>query len=234
MVWIDSERALEVEFVRQVGVLEVGGTVQQQTMLWDGAAGAVRPSRTKEGSHDYRYFPEPDLPPLVLTKKWIAQARRDLPELPSARRARFAAEYALGEYHVEVLTASPHLGEYYEAVARAHGEPKVAANWVMGEVLAQLKASGVEIGAFRVRPQDLARLLSAVPLEQPWTDERARRWWLANARRTRETSVHPPAESSAPSSAVGVDGSVGPCHRCAWWRARSRTAARRKMATSAL
>ncbi len=156
------ERALEVEFVRQVGVLEVGGTVQQQTMLWDGAAGAVRPSRTKEGSHDYRYFPEPDLPPLVLTKKWIAQARRDLPELPSARRARFAAEYALGEYHVEVLTASPHLGEYYEAVARAHGEPKVAANWVMGEVLAQLKASGVEIGAFRVRPQDLARLLDLV------------------------------------------------------------------------
>ncbi len=156
------ERALEVEFVRQVGVLEAGGTVQQQTMLWDGAAGAVRPSRSKEGSHDYRYFPEPDLPPLVLAKQWISEVQRDLPELPTARRARFAGEYGLGEYDVEVLTASPHVGEYYEAVARAHGEPKVAANWVMGEVLAQLKATAVSIGAFRVRPQDLARLLDLV------------------------------------------------------------------------
>jgi aspartyl-tRNA(Asn)/glutamyl-tRNA(Gln) amidotransferase subunit B len=154
------ERALEVEFLRQVGVLRAGGTVQQQTMLWDGANGEVRPSRTKEGSHDYRYFPEPDLPPLVLAIDWIAKMRHDLPELPAARRARFAREYALGEYDVEVLTASPRLAEYFESVARAHGDPKAAANWVMGEVLAHLKATGEDIGSFRVRPHDLAELLN--------------------------------------------------------------------------
>jgi aspartyl-tRNA(Asn)/glutamyl-tRNA(Gln) amidotransferase subunit B len=156
------ERALEVEFVRQVGVLEKGGTVEQQTMLWDGATGQVRPSRTKEGSHDYRYFPEPDLPPLVLAIDWIEKVKHDLPELPAARRERFAKEYKLGEYDLEVLTANPRLADYYESVARAHGDPKVAANWVMGEVLAQLKSSGQDIGRFRVRPHDLAELLNLV------------------------------------------------------------------------
>jgi aspartyl-tRNA(Asn)/glutamyl-tRNA(Gln) amidotransferase subunit B len=156
------ERALEMEFVRQVGVLAGGGTVHQQTMLWDGAAGAVRPSRTKEGSHDYRYFPEPDLPPLVLAIGWIDRMKHDLPELPAARRARFATEYGLGAYDVDVLTGDPRLADYYESVARAHGDPKVAANWVMGEVLAQLKSGDGDIDTFRVRPHDLAVLLDLV------------------------------------------------------------------------
>ena len=156
------ERALDVEFARQVGVLSGGGTIQQQTMLWDAGAGEVRASRTKEGSHDYRYFPEPDLPPLVLAKEWIDQLKHDLPELPAGRRARFETEYALGTYDVDVLTANPRLSEYYEAVARAHGDPKSAANWVMGEVLAQLKATGADVESFRVRPQDLAGLLDLV------------------------------------------------------------------------
>jgi aspartyl-tRNA(Asn)/glutamyl-tRNA(Gln) amidotransferase subunit B len=155
------ERALDVEFARQVGVLQAGGTVEQQTMLWD-ATGQVRPSRTKEGSHDYRYFPEPDLPPLVLAPEWIDRMRHDLPERPAARRARFAAEYRLGTYDVDVLTASPVLADYYESVARAHGDPKAAANWVMGEVLAQLKTRGDELGRFPVRPHDLAQLLNLV------------------------------------------------------------------------
>jgi aspartyl-tRNA(Asn)/glutamyl-tRNA(Gln) amidotransferase subunit B len=156
------ERALEVEFVRQVGVLEKGGTVEQQTMLWDGHTGEVRPSRTKEGSHDYRYFPEPDLPPLVLDIGWIAKVEHDLPELPAARRKRFGTEYGLGEYDVDVLTSSPHIADYYESVARTHGDPKAAANWVMGEVLATLKTSGEDIARFRVRPADLASLLNLV------------------------------------------------------------------------
>jgi aspartyl-tRNA(Asn)/glutamyl-tRNA(Gln) amidotransferase subunit B len=156
------ERALEVEFARQVGVLGAGGTVQQQTMLWDGATGEVRPSRTKEGSHDYRYFPEPDLPPLVLATDWIAKMRHDLPELPAARRIRFVTDYQLGEYDIDVLTANPRLADYFESVARAHDDPKTSANWVMGEVLAQLKASGQDIDEFRVRPQDLAGLLNLV------------------------------------------------------------------------
>ena len=154
------ERALEVEFARHVGVLEAGGTIEQQTMLWDGST--VRPARSKEGSHDYRYFPEPDLPPLILALDWIEQVRKDLPELPAARRARFATDYKLGEYDVEVLTANPRLADYYESVARAHGEPKAAANWVMGEVMATLKTSGEDIGRFRVRPADLASLLNLV------------------------------------------------------------------------
>jgi aspartyl-tRNA(Asn)/glutamyl-tRNA(Gln) amidotransferase subunit B len=156
------ERALEVEFVRQVGVLEAGGSVHQQTMLWHAGTGEVRPSRTKEGSHDYRYFPEPDLPPLVLSLDWIGKMRHDLPELPRDRRTRFVAEYRLGEYDVEVLTANPRLADYFEAVARAHGDPKHAANWVMGEVLARLRITGDDIGGFRVRPQDLAGLLNMV------------------------------------------------------------------------
>jgi aspartyl-tRNA(Asn)/glutamyl-tRNA(Gln) amidotransferase subunit B len=154
------ERALDVEFARHVAVLESGGTIEQQTMLWDGAA--VRPARSKEGSHDYRYFPEPDLPPLILALEWIEKARHDLPELPAARRARFATEYKLGEYDVEVLTSNPDLADYYESVARAHGEPKAAANWVMGEVMATLKTSGEDVARFRVRPADLAALLGLV------------------------------------------------------------------------
>ncbi|HEX3465116.1 MAG TPA: Asp-tRNA(Asn)/Glu-tRNA(Gln) amidotransferase subunit GatB, partial [Candidatus Elarobacter sp.] len=156
------ERALEVEFARQVAVLVAGGRVEQQTMLWDAGTGQVRPSRTKEGSHDYRYFPEPDLPPLVLSAEWIDRMRRELPERPAARRGRFVADYKLGEYDVDVLTASPPLADYYEAVARAHGDGKSAANWVMGEVLARVKADGVDLDTFRVRPHDLAELLNLV------------------------------------------------------------------------
>ena len=154
------ERALEVEFARQVSVLQAGGKVEQQTMLWDGAVGQVRPARSKEGSHDYRYFPEPDLPPLVLALPWIERIRHHLPERPAQRRARFTAEYALGAYDVEVLTATPRLADYFESVARAHGDAKVAANWVMGEVLAQLRSAGGDIDTFRVRPHDLAELLN--------------------------------------------------------------------------
>jgi len=154
------ERAIDVEFARHVSVLEAGGVIEQQTMLWDGST--VRPARSKEGSHDYRYFPEPDLPPLILEQGWIDKARHDLPELPAARQARFAADYKLSDYDVEVLTSNPRLADYYEEVARAHGEPKAAANWVMGEVMATIKTSGEDISRFRVRPFDLASLLGLV------------------------------------------------------------------------
>ena len=156
------ERALDAEFARQVSVLERGGRVEQQTMLWDGARGAVRPARSKEASHDYRYFPEPDLPPLVLSKRWIDEQRRSLPELPAARRARFAVEYSLTAREIEVLTSSVTMADYYEQTARAHGEPKTAANWVTGEVLAALNAAGVSLREFPVRPDDLAQLLNLV------------------------------------------------------------------------
>ena len=156
------ERALEVEFARQCALLERGGTVQQQTMLWDGSIGQVRPARTKEGSHDYRYFPEPDLPPLVLEARWVKRQREHLPELPAQRRARMDKAYQLGAYDLDVLTASPALADYFEGVARQHGDAKAAANWVMGEVLAALKGTGQEIAHFAIRPADLAALLNLV------------------------------------------------------------------------
>ncbi len=158
------ERALEVEFARQCGVLASGGTVEQQTMLWNAARGEVRPARSKEGSHDYRYFPEPDLPPLVLTSEWIEAQRARLPELPTARRARMRKEHGLSMQDVDVLAADPALADYYESVARIHGDPKAAANWVTRDVLTALNETGESVQQFavRVRPEDLAGLLGMV------------------------------------------------------------------------
>jgi aspartyl-tRNA(Asn)/glutamyl-tRNA(Gln) amidotransferase subunit B len=156
------ERALEAEFERQCALLDSGGKVEQQTLLWDGARETVRPSRTKEGSHDYRYFPEPDLLPLKVDEKWIGDARSHLPELPEARKKRLVQEFGISAVEVEQLTATPALAEYFEAVARVSGDGKAAYNWVMGEVLAALRASSGDIAHFRVRPADLAQLLNLV------------------------------------------------------------------------
>ncbi len=157
------ERALASEFSRQCAVLAAGGLVEQQTMLWDGGAGVVRPARSKEGSHDYRYFPEPDLPPLTLTLDFLDRIKSTMPELPAARRARMARDYAgLTEYDLEVLTASPGVADYFEHVARPLDDAKSAANWVMGEVLAAVNATGGDIAHFSIRPSDLAALLGLV------------------------------------------------------------------------
>ena len=156
------ERALEAEFARQCAMLDRGEKVLQQTMLWDGATGQVRPSRSKEGSHDYRYFPEPDLPPLVLGPEWIDEIRKNLPEFPAHRRMRYARDYALSEQDIDVLAADIQLSDYFEGVARTHGDPKTAANWIMGEVSAALNARGIDISQFRVRPADLTKLLNMI------------------------------------------------------------------------
>ena len=156
------ERALEAEYDRQTKLIDEGGRVQQQTLLWDAAVGNVRPSRSKEGSHDYRYFPEPDLRPLLLAQKWIHDAEKDLPELPDARKKRLVAEYGITVAEAEQLAASPALVDYYEGVARASKDGKASYNWVMGEVLATLRASNKDISLFVVRPADLAQLLNLV------------------------------------------------------------------------
>ncbi|HEU4748015.1 MAG TPA: Asp-tRNA(Asn)/Glu-tRNA(Gln) amidotransferase subunit GatB [Gemmatimonadaceae bacterium] len=156
------ERALDLEFERQCALVDSGGKVEQQTLLWDSAREIVRPSRTKEGSHDYRYFPEPDLRPLLLDTEWIERVRHELPELPDARRRRLSLDFGLAPGEVEQLTSSPAVAEYFEAVARASGDGKGAYNWVMGEVTAALRASGKGVDAFRVRPADLAQLLNLV------------------------------------------------------------------------
>ena len=156
------ERALDLEFERQCEVLAKGGKIEQQTLLWDGGKGAVRPSRTKEGSHDYRYFPEPDLRPLVLDKEWIAKTKHGLPELPDARRARLVKELAISAGEAEQLTASPELSEYFESVARASGDARASYNWVMGEVQAALNQTGATYATLPVRPEGLAELISLI------------------------------------------------------------------------
>ena len=156
-------RALDVEFARQCAILDAGGKIEQQTMLWDERAGEVRPARSKEGSHDYRYFPEPDLPPLVLEQDWIDRLTHAMPELPDARRDRYRTSHVgLSDYDIDVLTSSVALGDYFEHVARQSGDPKTAANWMLGEVLASLKSTGQTIEHFSVRPADLAALLDLV------------------------------------------------------------------------
>jgi len=156
------ERALETEFARQCALLDRGGKVEQQTMLWDGATGSVRPSRSKEQSHDYRYFPEPDLPPLVLSGDWIQEVRKSLPEMPAHRRERYAREYELGEHDIDTLTSDLAVSDYFEGIARRHGDAKAAANWVMGEVRAALNARGIDISEFKVRSADMVKLLNMV------------------------------------------------------------------------
>lgn len=156
------EKALELEFARHCATYDSGGTVHQQTMLFDGNRNEVRPARSKEESHDYRYFPEPDLPPLALSRDWIETVRNSLPEFPAARRARFVSTLGLGAVDAEVLTASREVGDYFEEVASAAGDPKGAANWVMGEVLATLNETGGSIADFPVRPAQLAELVRLV------------------------------------------------------------------------
>jgi aspartyl-tRNA(Asn)/glutamyl-tRNA(Gln) amidotransferase subunit B len=156
-------KALDVEFARQCSVLASGGRIEQQTMLWDANTGEVRPARSKEGSHDYRYFPEPDLPPLIISLDRIDRIKSELPELPKARRDRYRREHQnLTDYDIEVLTASLAMGNYFEQLARQTEDPKTSANWMMGEVLASLKSTGQTIEHFNVRPADLAQLINMV------------------------------------------------------------------------
>ncbi|MGH7537852.1 MAG: Asp-tRNA(Asn)/Glu-tRNA(Gln) amidotransferase subunit GatB [Gemmatimonadales bacterium] len=153
------EKALTVERDRQLAVVEAGGRIEQQTMLYDAKANAVRPQRSKEESKDYRYFPEPDLPPLVIPAPWLDEERRALPELPAAKRERLTARYGLSAQDAAVLAQSREVADYFEAVVRAGGEAKPAAHWVMGEALADANANG---GTLRVAPDTLVRLLALV------------------------------------------------------------------------
>ena len=156
------EKALEYEIDRQVDLLESGGRVMQETRLWDSAAGRTLSMRSKEEAHDYRYFPEPDLPPLVVDEARIGGVRQTMPELPEARRQRFVAAYGLPAYDAGVLTASAGLADYFEKVAAASGNAKAASNWVMGELLRTMKDRGVDIAHVPLRPDALAGLIALV------------------------------------------------------------------------
>src|SRR5436190_6465971 len=131
-------KAIEYEIDRQIAVVSKGGRVVQETRLFDASTGTTHSMRSKEEAHDYRYFPEPDLPPLVVGEDRVARIRATMPELPAERRRRFVSEYGLPDYDAGVLTQSPELAAYYEDLAKAVTSPKTASNWVMGELLRTL------------------------------------------------------------------------------------------------
>jgi aspartyl-tRNA(Asn)/glutamyl-tRNA(Gln) amidotransferase subunit B len=156
------QKALEYEIERQIGIVEGGGKISQETRLWDSREQRTYGMRSKEFAHDYRYFPEPDLLPVVITEEWKEAARRSLPELPEARRQRFLAQYQVTDYDAAQLTSAKALADYYEAVAASCGEPKLAANWVLSELLYLLNQANQEITESPVSAQNLAELIRAI------------------------------------------------------------------------
>lgn len=155
-------QAIEYEMERQAEILDEGGKVVQETRLFDPNTGVTRSMRGKEEAHDYRYFPDPDLVPLVVSDDWVEDVRLSLPELPDAKRERYMRELALPAYDAEVLTASRELAEYFEACVALHPQAKSVANWVMGEVTRALNEDGRAIGECPVAPRLLADLLKLI------------------------------------------------------------------------
>ena len=154
--------ALDHEIERQVAILESGGRILQETRLFNPDTGETAGMRSKEHAHDYRYFPEPDLVPLSVSDEWLGRIRGAMPELPAARRARFIASYGLREYDGDVLTASRAIGDYFEAAAKASGDARAAAHWVMGDLAGLLKAEGREITESPVSAENLGQLVALI------------------------------------------------------------------------
>ncbi len=155
------EQAIEFELERQTKLVESGGRVTQDTLLWDPGAKRATVMRSKEEAHDYRYFPEPDLRTLRVSAELIDRVRSELPELPDAKQKRFVSQYGIPAYDAHVLTGSAAVAAYYEAVVKAGADPKSASNWIMGEVMREMNERRMEIAAFRIRvnPERLAELI---------------------------------------------------------------------------
>jgi aspartyl-tRNA(Asn)/glutamyl-tRNA(Gln) amidotransferase subunit B len=156
------QKALSYEIHRQIEVLKNGGTVEKETLLWDENKQMCFTMRTKEESPDYRYFPEPDLLTLAISEEWTDEIKKSLPELPDKKKRRFVTEYRIPEYDARVLTSSKELADYYDECVKHHPDPKTVSNWVMGEVLRELKERQIEIGEFQVTPKNLAGLLREI------------------------------------------------------------------------
>ncbi|MGD0361177.1 MAG: Asp-tRNA(Asn)/Glu-tRNA(Gln) amidotransferase subunit GatB [Bryobacteraceae bacterium] len=154
--------ALDHEIARQVRILESGGTIPQETRLFNPETGETATMRSKEHAHDYRYFPEPDLAPLRIGDAWLAGIRAGMPELPARKRARFIESYGLSPYDADVLTASRAIAEYYERAAAVVDDPKSTANWVMGDLMGALNAQNLQIGDSPVTPERLGELVALI------------------------------------------------------------------------
>jgi aspartyl-tRNA(Asn)/glutamyl-tRNA(Gln) amidotransferase subunit B len=160
------EKALDYEIQRHIETLSDGGKLIQETRLWDPDREITRSMRTKEFAHDYRYFPDPDLVPIVIDDRWIDEIRAALPELPDARKARFMSQYRLPAYDAELLTSRKDVADYFETVLEAHGNPKAISNWVMGDLFRVLKERKLDqqlyIDNWPLPPEDLAALVRLV------------------------------------------------------------------------
>jgi aspartyl-tRNA(Asn)/glutamyl-tRNA(Gln) amidotransferase subunit B len=156
------QRALEYEIKRQQYLIESGGKVVQETRLWDDAQGASISMRSKEEAHDYRYFPDPDLVPILVDDAWVEKIRKELPELPLAKRERFLKDYQIPEYDAGVLTADKALAQYYEDVVKLCDKPKQASNWVMGDVLRFLNEDKLDIRQCPITAKDLADMIKLI------------------------------------------------------------------------
>lgn len=156
------QRALDYEIRRQTALLDQGERILQETRLWDAARGVTSSMRGKEEAHDYRYFPDPDLVPIVVDPEWIAAIKAGLPELPDTKKERFIREYGIPEYDAEVLTSSKPLANYYEACLQVYAKPKIVSNWIMSELLRELKRDEREIEECPVPAQNLAEMLKLI------------------------------------------------------------------------
>jgi aspartyl-tRNA(Asn)/glutamyl-tRNA(Gln) amidotransferase subunit B len=154
--------ALDYEILRQITLIESGGKVVQETRLYNVDSGETVSMRSKEHAHDYRYFPEPDLVPLRIGEAWMTTVKAELPELPQRKKARFMEEFGLREYDADVLTASRSISEYFEGTASASGDPRTAANWVMGDLAAALKADDKDYADSPVSPEKLGELIALI------------------------------------------------------------------------
>jgi aspartyl-tRNA(Asn)/glutamyl-tRNA(Gln) amidotransferase subunit B len=156
------QKALEYEAGRQKKILSEGGVIAQETRLWDADRGVTRSMRSKEEAHDYRYFPEPDLIPLIVSEEWIEGIRRSLPELPTERKRRLQEEYGIPEYDAGVLTASRHVADFFEQAARQRRDSKIVSNWVMVELQRYLNQEGIDIRQCKITPDKLVDLLKLI------------------------------------------------------------------------
>ncbi len=156
------QRALAYEIERQITILEQGGEIVQETRLWDETKGVTRSMRGKEEAHDYRYFPDPDLVPIIIEESWIKEIEKALPELPDAKKERFIKEYGLPPYDAEVLTSAKELADYFESVVKEDVNPKMASNWIMSELLGKLHQDKKDITQCPVSPKHMAELIQLI------------------------------------------------------------------------
>ena len=156
------QQAIDFEIQWQIDLIEDGGQVQQATVLFNPDSGETRAMRSKEDAHDYRYFPDPDLPPLVIAQHWIDEVQAAMPELPRVMAERFQQDYSLPAYDASMMTQSKAFGAFFEATAKACGQPKLAANWIMGELSRRLNAESREIVVSPVKPEVLAKLITRI------------------------------------------------------------------------